>query len=148
MLSFTELAVTVADADAYASDRAWSNWTGDNTAKTAALRRGQDFIAGAYNGRWNVEFDNVEAPDAVKFAIIEAARRELVAPGSLNPDYDPSGSIKRERKKLGPLEKEFEYATPANAAAARPIVGSIDALLAGLLLAAPGGTTVTTLARF
>jgi hypothetical protein len=80
MLSYTDPAVTVAEADAYATARAWANWTGNDTVKTAALRRGQDYIAGAYNGRWATEWDNDAAPEPVRFAIIEAARRELVTP--------------------------------------------------------------------
>lgn len=131
MLSFTDLAVTVAEADAYASARGWANWTGSD--KEAALRRGQDFIASAYNSRWATEWVNDEAPDAVKYAIIEAARRELVAPGSLNPDYDPSAMVTKERSKVGPIEEEFTYARPQNAFDARPVVGPIDALLSGLL---------------
>lgn len=148
MLSFTDPAVTVVEADAYALARLWADWVGPDEVKAAAILRGQTYIAGAYNDRWNIVFENNDAPDAVKFSIIEAARREIVAHGSLNPDYDPSGMIKRERKKLGPLEKEFEYAVPSSAASARPVISIIDSILAGLLVTAPGSTTVTTLARF
>jgi hypothetical protein len=81
-------------------------------------------------------------------AAYEFALRELITPNSIIPDYDPAGTIKREKKKLGPLEKEVEYATPATAAAARPVFAVVDGILAELLIAAPGGTTVTTLARF
>lgn len=148
MLSYTDLAVSVAEADAYAEARLWANWTGTDTVKAAALLRGQSYIASTYNGRWVAEWANDDAPDGVKYAIIEAARRELVAAGSLDPDYDPTGLIKREKKKLGPLEKEFEYAVPVDAASAKPVIGIIDSILASLLIAAPGSTSVTTLARF
>ena len=148
MLSFIDSAVEVAEADSYAEARSWANWTGADALKQAALRRGQDFIAGAYNSRWSVQFENDDAPDEVKFAIIEAARRELVSPGSINPDFDPTGTIKRERKEVGPLKKETEYATPATAVASRPAFAAIEALLAGLVSAAAGGTSVSTLARF
>lgn len=148
MLSYTEPAVTVAEADNYAVARLWIDWAGADEVKAAALLRGQTYIASTYNGRWATEWTNNDAPDGVRFAIIEAARREIVTPGSLNPDYDPSGTIKREKKKLGPLEKEFEYAVPVDAASARPVIGIIDSILAGLLIAAAGGTSVTTLARF
>lgn len=86
MLSLTVAAVTLTEANTYCAARAYANWSGDDLARTAALRRGQDFIAGEYNHRWLVTFDNAAAPEVVKFAIIEAARRELVAPGSLQPD--------------------------------------------------------------
>lgn len=89
MLSFTDLAVELAEADDYATARAWANWTGTDEVKTAALRRGQDFIAGEYNDRWVDEWENDDAPENVKFAIIEAARRELVSPGSTAPDITP-----------------------------------------------------------
>ena len=86
MLSYETMAVTVVDADAYCLGRAIAAWAGDNTAKAAALRRGQDYIAGTYNTRWAVAFDDATAPNVVKYAIIEAAIRELTAPSSLSPD--------------------------------------------------------------
>mgnify|MGYP001373192964 CR=1 FL=1 len=144
MLSYTEAAVTVAEADAYAALRAWSDWTGTDQVKTAALRRGQDYIAGIGNGRWSTGWDNDAAPEPVKFAIIEAARREMVAPGSLAPDYVASRVVSREKKKVGPLEKELEYAQASSAAAVRPNIAIIDQLLAGLLTAA-GGASVDLL---
>ena len=86
MLSFDAMAVTVAEADAYCTGRGLSAWTGDNATKAAALRRGQDYIAGVYNTRWLAAFDDTTAPNVVKFAITEAAVRELKVPGSLTPD--------------------------------------------------------------
>lgn len=148
MLSFITLAVTVADADAYAASRAWTDWTGDETAKSAALRRGQDYIAGLYNGRWNVEFDDETAPEVVKYAIIEAARRELVKPGSLNPDFVAANAVKRKKVKAGPAETETEFAGAGTVEGSRPVIGAIDGLLAGLLFDVSATTSVTTLARF
>lgn len=86
MLSFDAMAVTVAEADTYCAGRGLTAWTGDNAAKTAALRRGQDYIAGVYNTRWSVGFDDATAPNMVKYAIVEAALRELAKPASLTPD--------------------------------------------------------------
>lgn len=133
MLSYTDPAVTVAEADAYAAARLWADWIGDEPAKAAALLRSQTYFASTYNARWATEWDNADAPERVKYAIIEGARRELVAAGSLNPDYDPAGTIKKERKKVGPLEKELEYAVPQSVYDARPVFGMIDSLLSGLL---------------
>ena len=90
MLSFTALATDIASADAYASARGWADWTGSDAVKNAALRRGQDYIAGEYNSRWLTEWANEEAPENVRFAIIEAARRELVSPGATAPDINLS----------------------------------------------------------
>jgi len=144
MLSFTDPAVSVAEADAYASLRAWIDWTGSDEVKTAALRRGQDYIAGIGNGRWETVWANDDAPSEAKYAIIEAARRELVLPGGLAPDFVATKTVTRERKKVGPLEKELEYAGATTAAAARPDIAIIDQLLAGLLKAA-GGASVDLL---
>lgn len=143
-LSYTDPAVTVAEADAYATLRGWTDWTGVDAVKTAALRRGQDYIAGVGNGRWATDWPNDDAPAEVKNAIIEAARRELVSPGSLSPDYVASKVLKREKKKVGPLEKELEYAEATSAGSVRPNIAIIDQLLSGLLRAA-GGASVDIL---
>jgi hypothetical protein len=142
MLSYETLAVTAAAADAYATSRAWTNWTGDESAKTAAIRRGQDYIAGLYNSRWNIDFNDETAPQVVIYAIIEAARRELVAPGSLMPDVVGTERVLRE--KVGDLE--VQYADAKEADDARPRLPIIDGLLAGLIRNA-GNVTTCFLAR-
>lgn len=145
-LSYTEAAVTEAEADAYAQLRGWSDWAAASaTDKPAALRRGQDYIAGTYNSRWAVEFEDDDAPDEVKFAVIEAARRELNSPGSLAPDFQPLESVKRIKKKVGDLEKETEYRDAA--ANAMPVFAVIDGLLAGLIAPKAGNTTFGFVAR-
>ncbi|MFD1944730.1 DnaT-like ssDNA-binding protein [Paradevosia shaoguanensis] len=144
MLSFTDPAVSVVDADAYAILRAWAEWVGPDQVKAGAIRRAQDYIAGIGNGRWANEWHNDDAPAEVKYAIIEAARRELVSPGSLNPDFIASKVLRRERKKVGPLEKELEYSEASKASAVRPDIAIIDQLLAGLLRPA-GGASVDIL---
>jgi hypothetical protein len=83
MLSFTELAVTAFDADAYIESRGLIGWPVASDAETQALRRGQDYIAREYNARWLDEWE--DAPDVVQFAIFEAALREAIAPGVLAP---------------------------------------------------------------
>ena len=124
-LSYVDLAVTVEAADAYAQPRGWSDWAAASSGeKTSALRRGQDYIAGAYNGRWANEWDNDDAPDGVKFAIIEAARRELVSPGSISPDVAVSGVVSRRR--VGDVETEFSIKQGnSNAAPYFPIIDSL-----------------------
>jgi hypothetical protein len=102
---------------------------GRDAAKTAALRRGQDYITGLHNSRWNFEFDDETAPQVVMYAILEAARRELVAPGSLMPDIVGTERVLRE--KVGDLE--VQYADAKEPEDARPRVPVIDGLLAGMI---------------
>lgn len=143
MLSFTDSAVTPAEADAYADARAWSNWIGNETVKAAALRRSQDFIAATYNSRWRDEWSNDEAPDEVKYAIIEGARRELVSPGSLDPDVVP-GKIKERVRVEGAVDVTYAVGK-GDAVSQRPVIGIIDNLLAPLLKGAGFGATVDVL---
>jgi hypothetical protein len=145
MLSFTDLALTVEEADAYATSRAWTNWTGADVAKEAALRRGQDYVAVLYNARWATRWDNDDAPEPVKYAIVEAARRELVSPGSLLPDVTP-GSVKKAVAVSGAVSVTYAVGDDV-AASMRPVLAAISGLLVGLVTA-ESGTSVTTLARF
>ena len=132
MLSFTDPAISVAEADSYASLMGYAAWVGDDTVKAAALQRGQMYIAATYNGRWLTAWTNDAAPAEVKYAITEAAIREITAPGSLSPDYTPGKVLKRERVKAGPVESEEEYRDDGGAAPL-PVFSVIDGLLAGLL---------------
>ena len=84
MLSYTAPTVTPAEALAYVAGRDLSGWPEMEPAQIAALRRGQDYLAREYNGRWSVEFDD-DAPELVKFAVIEAALVEARNPGALSP---------------------------------------------------------------
>ena len=126
MLSFETMAVTVAEADAYCTARGIADWTGDNAAKSAALRRGQDYIAGVYNTRWGTSFDDSTAPAVVKFAVIEAATREIKVPFSLTPDI----VLGREKvlTKVGPMGWE-PLKSDATAADLVPVLTSIRNLL-------------------
>lgn len=83
MLSYTDAAVTPAEAEAYVIARGLPGWPDTEADQAAALRRGQDWVAGAYNRRWVVEFDNADAPQIVKGAVIEAALIEARQPGAL-----------------------------------------------------------------
>ena len=137
MLSFTDPAVTVDESDAYASARRWTDWgAASSQDKAAAILRAQTFVAATYNGRWSAQWQNDAAPENVKFAIVEAARRELQAPGSLAPDVNPDGVIKRQSKAVGPLKTDIEY---ADGKGARPSVPMVGYLLAGLIGGAGGG---------
>ena len=138
MLSFTTLAVTIAEADAYCTARGIADWTGIDALKTAALRRGQDYIAGEYNGRWTVEFDDATAPEAVKFAVIEAATREIKVPFSLTPDLTPG----REKVLTGVKGITWTPIKIGGVAGLKPYLTSVSGLLTGLVSGgALGGTS-------
>lgn len=83
MLSMSVLAVSAAEAAAYVTERGLSGWPAAEPAQLSALRRGQDWVASTYNGRWREAFENDAAPDLVKFAIIEAAVLEAGQVGAL-----------------------------------------------------------------
>jgi hypothetical protein len=143
---------TIADADAYYSARLNAGWTGEDTAKTAALIRASSWIDATYGARFggirtggreqllawprtnacdgSGEAINSDAvPIEVERAVYEAALRELTAPGSLSPDIIP-GSIKKRVRVEGAVE--IEYAA-GRAKDMMPILAAVDGLLAPLL---------------
>lgn len=76
-----------------------------------------------------------EVPAEIQRATAEAALRELRSPGSLSPDQAQGAagaSVKRVRKKVGPLETETEYSDSGSNWSASGFP-AIDAILAGLL---------------
>lgn len=134
MLSYTTLAVTTVEAQAYVDARALSGWPADGTAQSAALRRGQDYIAREYNGRWLDEFD--DAPDEVKFAIIEAALAEAGTPGILSPIVTPG----REKVLVEVKGIRWEPIRKGGGVSdMKPVLTNVEALLSGLVTS--GNTT-------
>lgn len=129
MLSFETMAVTRSEADTYCVARGIADWTGSDAIKDAALRRGQDYIAGEYNGRWTVEFDDTDAPEAVKYAVIEAAVREIKVPFSLTPDLTPG----REKVLTGVKGITWTPIKIGGVAALKPYLTSVEGLLNGLV---------------
>ena len=129
-LSLTTLAVTLAEADAYATARLQSGWlTRTSADRTAALRRGQDYIAGQYNSQWANVWDNSAAPEEVKFAITEAAYREIATPGILSPD------ITLGEKKILTGVKGITWEPMyrgGGVSSFRPVVTVIEGLLSGV----------------
>lgn len=140
MLAIDALAVTVAEADAYCASRGIADWTGTTEEKTAALRRGQDYIIGSYNDRWTYmepsvdnfvwvrrQWNNDTPPLAVKYAIIEAALRELSVPFSLSPDF-----VLGDKKVLTEVKGiKWTPTGPGTSSSYRPTITSISLLLAG-----------------
>jgi hypothetical protein len=130
MLSFTDPAVTPAEALDYVTARAIAGWPDAEPAQVAALRRGQDWVAREFNDRWTVEFDNDDAPDLVMFAIIEAALVEAANPGALSP------TVKAADAKMLTGVGSISWTpipSPGGVEALRPRLLHVEAMLRGLV---------------
>lgn len=137
MLSYTEAAITHEEATAYLSAAGAAGWPTQQAAKEQAIIRGQRYIAARYNTRWLEEWDNADAPDAVKYAIAEAALLEAVTPGSLSVVSNPS----KDKVLVQAGKLAWERAKGANGAFGWwPRVSIIEGLLAGLIGPDAGGT--------
>lgn len=80
-----------------------------------------------------------DLPPQLLAAVAELAARALAAP--LASDQATVSGIKRERKKVGPIEKEIEYATPTVGQAS---YGMVMGILAPLLNGSQPGATQAT----
>lgn len=143
---------TTSAADAYHAARGNTQWVGDQAAKDTAMLRGSEYVDQAYRSsfpgyktelrdqlrEWprsdafDVEgnyLDHETVPVEVFNATYEAALRELVSPGSLLPDYTPSGQ--RKRVKVDVIE--IEYSAPYGADSVVPIITIIQGILAPVL---------------
>ncbi|GAA2867431.1 hypothetical protein GGQ99_001295 [Aminobacter niigataensis] len=146
--------VSVADAAAYATARGLTFPTTPEAAAEQALRRATTWLDGRYRGsfpgsrtnrreqalewpRINAYdrscppeyIDKNEIPVEIVNATIEAAVRELAAPGSLSPDVTP-GKIKKSAK-VG--EIAVEYAVGSGVTDQRPVLTVIDDVLSSIL---------------
>lgn len=149
---------TIAEADAWHVARVNTAWAGADALKEGALRRATGWIDATYGSRFvgRPVYPRVQAlawprvgvtdadgydvpsdaiPVEIKRATMEAALRELVAPGSLAPDYVSSTAVVRE--KVGPLE--VEYRNSSGASSVRPVLTVVDGILAPLLGRLGGG---------
>lgn len=136
MLTFTDMAVTATEALAYVDARGLTGWPVVGAEQDAALRRGQDYIAREYNGRWAVDFDDTTAPDVVKFAIIEAAIAEAMTPGALAPVVTPGQAkvlVEVKGIRWEPLRKG------GGAGDMKPVLTAVQAMLAPYVIS--GGTS-------
>ena len=88
MLSHTDLVVTATEAADYLGAAGVAV-----RLQEVDLMRGQRYLAARFNGRWNVCFDADTVPDAVKYAVIEAAVIEQRTPGSLSPVQNPGDKV-------------------------------------------------------
>lgn len=158
---------TRSEADEYHAVRANASWGSASEAdRDAALVRASGYLDGRYRSRFPgrkaggrtqaLEWPRLNATDGAGEAIaddevpaevlsatFEAALRELRSPGSLVPDFTAGQVVTSKRVKAGPVETETAFGSVDSAAEARPIIGVIDDLLAGLLVT-PRSRTVST----
>lgn len=128
MLAYDALAVTNAEADAYILARGLSGWPALEAEQDTALRRGQDYVAREYNGRWVEEWTT--APEVVKSAIFEAALVEAVTPGALSPVVTlATDKVLTEVKGI----KWTPLRTGGGANEHKPTLTAIEALLASVV---------------
>lgn len=148
---------TVSGADTYFSDRGVDTWAGADELKEEALLRGSIYIDSTYRGRfpgWPTEqrdqvrewpradaydiygnsIPSTETPREVEQATYEAALRELVEPGSLNPDFDPSAQNKHEKVDVIEVEKMAPYGPQS----VKPVVNIIAGIIAPVLTGGVG----------
>lgn len=152
--------ISVEYADAYHAAMGNAEWTGAEPDKEAAIRRATAFLSNSYQwqgykrkGRpqalawprydvvdcegWGVAFDAV--PIEIQKATAEVALRELVSPGSMNPDVIASEQVKRE--KIGALEVEYLNAN-TSPQSARPVLMIVQDIIGPLLRKGSGNPLV------
>lgn len=157
--------ISVTEADTYHAARGNSEWTGDNEAKEASIRRATAFLSNSYTwaglrthnraqslawpraGVCDAEGNGIasdEIPVEIKDACAEIALRELVTPGAMNPDFTQSEMVKRE--KIGQIEVEYLNAS-SNADAQRPVLLVVRDLIGAFLKTGAGNSIVGSLVR-
>ncbi len=152
--------ISVAYADTYHAAMGNTTWTGAEPLKEGAIRRATAFLSNSYEwqgykrqGRpqalawprvdvvdcegWGVDFASI--PVEIQKATAEVALRELVSPGSMNPDFTQSEMVKRE--KIGQIEVEYLNSS-TNADAQRPVLLVVRDMIGCLLKAGAGNSIV------
>lgn len=138
MLSYTDLAVTPAEATAYLTASGVTGWPTTQGEQETALMRGQRYIAARYNARWLDEWQNAEAPDAVKYAICEAALAEAKSAGSLSVTSTPASD--KVLVQVGSLQWE-RVKGASGADGWIPRLSAVEGLLAGIVGASAANVT-------
>lgn len=138
----------IAGADAYFAERGVTAWTGNDTVKQQALVKATDYIDTRFSTRFKGYVLYPDTPQALAFprtafdglpapllkATYEYALRSLSGALAPDPTTDASGNtVKRFKKKVGPLEKEYEFATDTSSTNAFKPYPMADALIAKLL---------------
>ncbi len=103
-------------ADEYFAERAVVAWTGEDEVKEAALIRATDYIDTRFSARYTDELlEMEEIPVKLARACAEYALRALTIVLAPDPLVDASGvSVVTVRKKLGPLERQFQVLGTGN----------------------------------
>jgi len=147
--------VSVADAGTYAAARGLTfpvSTAPEIALAEQALRRATELLDAKYGprfaGTWAVDgqalawprlyasyrlspISETTIPVQVIAATVQAAVRELAAPGSLSPDVTTGQIVKRERVE-GAVEVEYAVGS-AGVASQTPVVSIIDGILAPLI---------------
>lgn len=155
--------VTVAFADSYFEDRNQTSWSGSDLEKQGWIVRATDYVETRFYGQFrgyeafpgiqalqfprylfgypSVALTTVALPINLQKAVCEYALRAKTAPLAPDPVVDPSGfQISGTHKKVGPIEKDVEYATRGSGSTPqilRPYPAA-DMLLAGLVKSTQG----------
>lgn len=153
--------VSVEDCAAYAAKKGLAFAASPIEPAEQALRRATAWIDATYRIRfpgaatdvWQAlewpragvvyrgeDYDETKIPQQIKDATCEAAVREIASPGSLSPDLERGGAVKR--LKAGPVEVEY-----ADSADLTTTFTTIDGLLSGFLLPDRSKTSTSLVAR-
>jgi len=143
--------VSLAECSTYHTDRANSDWIGDDAVKEAAIIRATQYLDNHYRSRflgyrgseaqalewprYDVEDDNGywldgESPNELRYATGELAVRAVN--DKLLDDQGRGGAIRR--VKVGPIETEYSESAPAGT-----IYRFVDEILGRLLSGGSGG---------
>lgn len=121
-------------ANSYFADRNNAAWTGTDTAKQGALVQATDYIQGRFSRRFSDEtLEATSIPSDLQKATAEYALRALTGQLAPDPTVDASGvGVVKTRKKLGPLETEFQIVGSGRVSTFRSYPAA-DLLIVGLL---------------
>lgn len=155
-LTNADALVDLATVDAYHTALGNATWTGTDALKEESIRRASNFLNNSFkwkgypkSGRdqamswprydvvdrygYGVSSDSV--PLEIKNACAEIALRELVTPGSMNPDVTPSETVRR--AKAGPAEVEYSNSR-TDVDASRPVLLIVRDMVGDLLASGMG----------
>lgn len=139
---------SVAGADAYFAERGVTAWTGSDTVKQQNLIKATDYIDTRFSQKFKGYVLYPDTPQALAFprtafdgmptallkATYEYALRSLTNPLAPDPVVSSvGGAVKREKKKVGPLERETEYVEGTTSVMMFKPYPMADALIAKLL---------------
>lgn len=103
---------TVADADAYATDRGYADWLAldDATEKPQALTRAWDYLESL---DWSDDTFVNGLPDRIKTAHVILGIYEGETPGILKPKVTRANYLKRKSMGKGAISKEYFNNAPS-----------------------------------